>query len=120
MISIRKIGVMGRTYRHAKRYQETLNVLIKYGFGDLVDALNIKQNIEIGIENISGEQPERIEKLSRPERVRLALGELGPTFIKLEPCWGRCPRLVYRSPPGIKGRQCRGMPGARSAPLQRA
>ena len=39
MISIRKIGVMGRTYRYAKRYGEILNVLIKYGFGDLVDAL---------------------------------------------------------------------------------
>jgi hypothetical protein len=25
MISIRKIGVMGRTYRHAKRYEEILN-----------------------------------------------------------------------------------------------
>ena len=32
MISIRKIGVMGRTYRQAKRYEEVLNVLIKYSF----------------------------------------------------------------------------------------
>lgn len=94
MISIRKIGVMSRTYRHAKRYEKILNVLIKYGFGDLVDALNIKQNIEIGIENISGEQPERIEKLSRPERVRLALEELGPTFVKLGQILSTRPDLI--------------------------
>jgi ubiquinone biosynthesis protein len=83
MISIGKIGVMGRTYRHAKRYQEILHVLIKYGFGDLVDALNIKEHIDIVIEKVSGHEPERLDKLSRPERVRMTLEELGPTFVKL-------------------------------------
>ena len=83
MISIRKIGIMGRTYRHAKRYEQILNVLIKYGLGDLVDSLNIKEHIEIFIAKISGHQPEQIKKLSRPERVRMVLEELGPTFIKL-------------------------------------
>ena len=83
MMSIRKIGMMGRTYRHAKRYEAILHVLIAYGFGDLVDALNIKQHLGIVIEKISGQQPERIAKLSRPERVRMALEELGPTFVKL-------------------------------------
>jgi ubiquinone biosynthesis protein len=94
MISISKIGVMGRTYRHAKRYKEILNVLIKYGFGDLVDALKIKQYIEIGIEKISGKQPGRIEKLSRPERVRMALEELGPTFVKFGQILSTRPDLI--------------------------
>jgi ubiquinone biosynthesis protein len=94
MISIRKIGVMGRTYRHAKRYGEILNVLIKYGFGDLVDALNIKQHIEIGIEKITGKEPERIAKLSRPERVRMTLEELGPTFVKLGQLLSTRPDLI--------------------------
>jgi ubiquinone biosynthesis protein len=94
MISIRKIGVMGRTYRHAKRYGEILNVLIKYGFGDLVDALNIKQQIEIGIEKITGKEPERIAKSSRPERVRMTLEELGPTFVKLGQILSTRPDLI--------------------------
>ena len=94
MISIRKIGVMGRTYRHAKRYGEILNVLIKYGFGDLVDVLNIKQHIEIGIEKITGKEPERIAKLSRPERVRMTLEELGPTFVKLGQLLSTRPDLI--------------------------
>ena len=83
MISVRKIGIMGRKYRHAKRYEEILHVLIKYGFWDLVDSLNVKEHIEIVVEKISGKQPERLEKLSRPERVRMVLEDLGPTFIKL-------------------------------------
>ena len=94
MISIRKIGAMGRTYRHAKRYGEILNVLIKYGFGDLVDVLNIKQHIEIGIEKITGKEPERIAKLSRPERVRMTLEELGPTFVKLGQLLSTRPDLI--------------------------
>ena len=83
MISIRKIGVMGRTYRHAKRYQEILHVLVKYGFEDLVDTLNIKEHVDVVIEKVAGHEPEQVDKLSRPERVRMALEELGPTFVKL-------------------------------------
>jgi len=94
MISIRKIGALGRTYRHVRRYQEILSVLVKYGFGDVVDGLNIKQHIEIGWQKISGKQPEQIEKLSRPERVRMTLEELGPTFVKLGQILSTRPDLI--------------------------
>jgi ubiquinone biosynthesis protein len=94
MISIRKIGVVGRIYRHVRRYDEILSVLIKYGFGDVVDALKIKQHIEIGWQKISGKQPEQIEKLSRPERVRMTLEELGPTFVKLGQILSTRPDLI--------------------------
>lgn len=83
MISIRKIGIIGRRYQHAKRYRTILNVLVKYGFGDLVDALKIEQHLEVVREKIPGQRPERITKLSRPERARMVLEELGPTFVKL-------------------------------------
>jgi len=48
MISIRKIGLLGRTYRHIKRYKEIVSILVKYGFGDIVDALKIREHIEFG------------------------------------------------------------------------
>ena len=94
MLSIRKIGVIGRTYRHLNRYRQILTVLFKYGFGDLVDVLKIEQYLEIGLQMISRKRREQAERLTRSERVRMALEELGPTFIKLGQVLSTRPDLV--------------------------
>ena len=78
-----RISSVGRTYRHMQRYQQILTVIFKYGFGDLVDALNIEHYLEIGLQMISRKRRERIETLSRAVRVRMVLEELGPTFLKM-------------------------------------
>jgi ubiquinone biosynthesis protein len=83
MLSIRKIGVMGRTYRHLNRYRQILTILFKYGFGDLLERLKLDQYIEAGIQAISGKRTAPVEKLTRPQRLRMAFEELGPTYIKL-------------------------------------
>lgn len=57
------LQVLGRTYRHLNRYREVAAILARHGFGDLLHSL-------------------KIEDGERPERVRLALQDLGPTFIK--------------------------------------
>lgn len=82
MFSIRKLGAIGRTYRHLNRYQRILRVLFKYGFDDLVERLHIDQYLETGLQMINRKPREQIEKHTRPERLRMALEELGPTFIK--------------------------------------
>jgi ubiquinone biosynthesis protein len=94
MLSIRKIGVIGRTYRHLKRYRQILTVLFKYGFGDLVDTLKIEEYLEIGLQMISRKRREQVEKLTRSERLRMALEELGPTFVKLGQVLSTRPDLI--------------------------
>ncbi len=94
MLSIKKIGVIGRTYRHLNRYRQILAILFKHGFGDLIERLKIDQYIEAGLQLISRKQPPRIEKLSRAERVRKALEELGPTYIKLGQALSARPDLI--------------------------
>jgi len=94
MLSIRKIGVVGRTYRHLARYRQILAVFFKYGFGDLIELLKIEQYIEIGLQLISKNRRSRLEKLSRAERVRMACEELGPTYIKFGQILSTRPDLV--------------------------
>ena len=80
---IRKIGVIGRTYRQIERYSEILGVLFKFGFGDLVISLRVEQYLDIGRQMFLREKKKKVEGLSRAVRIRMALEELGPTFIKL-------------------------------------
>ena len=94
MLSIRKIGVIGRTYRHLNRYRQILAVLFKYGFGDLLESLKIDQYIEVGLQMISRKLAARIEPLNRPQRLRMAFEELGPTYVKLGQILSTRPDLI--------------------------
>jgi ubiquinone biosynthesis protein len=94
MLSIRKIGVVGRTYRNLNRYRQILTILIKFGFGDLIELLKIDQYIEIGLQLFSKNRRHPNEKLSRAERVRMAFEELGPTYVKLGQVLSTRPDLI--------------------------
>ena len=94
MLSIRKIGVIGRTYRHINRYSQILGMLFKYGFEDLVTRLNIDQVLEIGLQMIRRKPRVPVGRLTRAERVRLILEELGPTFVKFGQVLSTRPDLI--------------------------
>lgn len=67
------------TYQELKRFGRIASVLVRYGFGDLLHRLEVSH---VAWQRIFTKEAEALERLSVPERVRLAFEELGPTFIK--------------------------------------
>lgn len=75
---------VNRNIRTIRRYRTILGVLIKYGFGHFVEQLNIDYYLELGKRLVTLDKiPKDLERLSQPQRLRLVMEELGPTFIKL-------------------------------------
>ncbi len=65
------------SYRRFLRYRQIINVLIRNGFGSLVESLKFRRIYRKS-------KQEKIEYLSpRAKRLRIVLEELGPTFIKV-------------------------------------
>ena len=79
---IRKIGMIGRTYRHANRYLEIIGVLSRHGFADIISRSRLESVIDFGRKIVFRKADPKILTLSRWERMRLVLEKLGPTFIK--------------------------------------
>jgi len=49
MLSIKKIGRISKRYRHLRRYQQIIGIILKYGFENIIDAMNIDRYIESGL-----------------------------------------------------------------------
>ncbi len=65
--------------RFIKRYREVINVLVRYGFSEILEKIKI---IRSGFFRKKKES-DKLPSYNRPVRLRLALEELGPTFIKV-------------------------------------
>lgn len=81
-MQIYKFTRIGKTYRHLKRYEQILSVLISNGFGELIFRLGLDQTVT----NILNNFRQEIRKSTpgnTPERLRFILESLGPTFIKI-------------------------------------
>lgn len=95
MLSIKNIGRVGKRYRHILRYQQIIAIILKYGFENIISAMNIDRYIESGLQLIPFVTPhEKVERLSRNQRIRLAFEELGPTFIKMGQVLSSRPDLI--------------------------
>lgn len=69
--------------RDLPRLHEIASVLIRHGFGDLVGRAGITGALERAGQVLRKAPAEPVLKLSAAARARMALVELGPTFVKL-------------------------------------
>jgi len=91
---IRNIRRLGKTYRNVSRTKEILSVFVKHGFGDLSDKLHLEKYHDLGIKFFRMTPRIIAPHLTRAERFRMALEELGPTFIKLGQMIGNRPDML--------------------------
>jgi len=73
---------IAQTFRHLRRYRQIARILTRYGFGHILTQLGIGRMIAPGLEKLRFSSAE-ILRATPAERVRMAIEELGPTFIKL-------------------------------------
>lgn len=74
-----KITTIPNVYRNVNRWGEILTILSKYGLADWVSRFDLAMVKGF----LKARDGEALAHLSRETRIRLALEELGPTFIKL-------------------------------------
>ncbi len=91
---IRKIGMIGKRYRHANRYLEIIRILTKYGFSDIISQSKLENIFDFGKKIVFRQMDSRIDSLSKWERIRLVLEELGTTFIKFGQIMSTRPDLI--------------------------
>ena len=73
---------ISQTFRHLRRYRQIARILTRYGFGHILTQLGIGRMIAPGMQKLRFTSAD-IVRATPAERVRMAVEELGPTFVKL-------------------------------------
>lgn len=85
-----KISSIPQVYRNIRRWQEIIVILRRYGLADWLSQLRV----DFIRDWIKDEQGVPLSSYSRATRIRMALAELGPTFIKLGQVLSLRPELI--------------------------
>lgn len=84
---------LSRRYRHIKRYREIARILVRHGFGHLVEQLELTPFLSLPRRLFRRRAPKGAP-LTKAEHLLLAIEELGPTFIKLGQILSTRPDLI--------------------------
>jgi ubiquinone biosynthesis protein len=84
-----------RTYKNISRVRQIVYVFVKHGLGQFVEQLNLHKVLPLPKRLKILKTPEDITH-TLPERLRLAFGELGPSFIKLAQLLSSRPDLITK------------------------
>ena len=85
---------IGQRFRHLRRYQEVAQILIRHGFGEVVEQLGLAQYLELPRRFLRRGPAAELTGLTAPQRVRRAVEELGPAYIKLAQVLSTRPDLI--------------------------
>lgn len=82
------------TYRNINRIRQIVNVFLKHGFGQIIEQINLHRFIPLRKRLKFFARWQVAERHTIPERLRMAFGELGPSFIKLGQMLSSRPDLI--------------------------
>jgi ubiquinone biosynthesis protein len=83
------------TVRNIQRVRHITTVLIKHGFGEVIERLGLEYRVFVT--KFGNTSQEVVPQLSTAERARMVLEDLGPTFTKLGQVLSTRPDLVPKS-----------------------
>ena len=86
-----KLTSLPQAYRNVNRTTEILSILSKYELAGWISRLNL----EFAKGLLKDSAGEVLAQQSREARIRMALSELGPTFIKLGQLLSTRPELIW-------------------------
>ncbi len=82
-----------KTVRNLKRYRQIVGVLVKYGFGHILDRIDLRSRLHLGHKPVEP-ATDSVAKLTVEVRIRRVMEELGPTFVKLGQVLSTRPFLI--------------------------